>query len=475
MKSISARLRQACAASTLVLLAMSGASSAETLRDTLISAYNNSRLIEQNRAVLRAADEDVAVAVSALRPVFSYSASRSYSWDLETGVNQVTGIRQDSQSITNTLEMTGSWALFEFGRNKLSVEAAKEAVLAARQSLISVEQTVLFQAVQAYTEMRRSQDFVALRRNNVRVLNEEVRAANDRFEVGEVTRTDVAQAEARLAESEANLVSAQGDLETAREAFNLAVGRYPGTLAPPPAFPTIPASVDEARQIALASHPDIRQAQYLVSASELNVQVAEREILPALQVTGSVGYSDRSSLTNDLEPDASLGIEFGGPIYQGGRLNALYRQSVAQRDQNRANLLQTSLTISERVGFAWANLQVARASLRATDRAIEANQVAFDGTREEATLGARTTLDVLNAEQELLDSRGDRLDALTVEQDAYYFLLSTMGLLTAERLGLDVVAYDPEAYYNSVRNAPPIGASEEGIKLDRVLQSLGKK
>lgn len=461
-----------------VMALSAGAGHAETLADAMVSAYNNSNLLDLNRAVLKAADEDVALAVSNLRPVLNYSATQSYFKDLNTGFNtRGTGVvaRDNSTSLTNTIEMTLSMNVFEFGRNRLGIEAAKEAVLAARQSLIAEEQSVLFAAVQGYTAVRQAQEFVDLRRNNVRVLEEEQRAANDRFEVGEVTRTDVAQADARLAEAQSNLVSAQGDLETAREQFKLAVGRYPGNLEPMPAFPSVPNSLDEARNTAMVTHPSILQAQHTVSAQEVNVEIAERESLPTFAVTGDAGYSNQSANNNDLQAQASLGLSFGGPIYHGGRINALYRQASALLEQNRANLLQTTWNVEERVGFAWANLKSAQARLVSTDRQIEAQQIAFEGTREEATLGARTTLDVLNAEQELLDARGDRIDAQTVEQDAYYFLLSTMGLLTADRLGLNVVSYDPEAYYNSVRNAPSILTSKEGIKLDRVLKSLGKE
>lgn len=455
-----------------------GTAQSETLADAMVSAYNNSNLLELNRAVLKAADEDVALAVSTLRPVINYNASHGYFWDLDTGFlpDGLGGTeRQNTRTLTNTVELTLSLSLYEFGRNRLAVEAAKEAVLAARQSLVAEEQAVIFAAVQGYTAVRRAQEFVDLRRNNVRVLAEEQRAANDRFEVGEVTRTDVAQADARLAEAQANLVSAQGDLETAREQFKLAVGRYPGNLAPPPAFPSVPASLTDARNTAVVTHPSIRQAQHSVAAQEINVDISQREVLPSFSVQGAAGYSDSASLNNDLEPQASLSLQFGGPIYQGGRINALYRQAAALLAQNQANLLQTTLNVEERVGFAWANLQTARARLVSTNRQIEAQEIAFEGTREEATLGARTTLDVLNAEQELLDARGDRIEAQTIEQDAYYFLLSTMGLLTSEQLGLNVVSYDPEAYYNSVRTSPSIFTSDEGIKLDRVMKSLGKQ
>lgn len=461
----------ACAASLAIHTA-----SAETLTDTLVSAYNNSNILELNRAALRTADEDVALAVAALRPIIEYSASRSYAWDLDTDPTFAgSSTRETAQSFSDTIQMTASMALYEFGRNRLSVKAARQAVLAARQNLLAQEQDVLFAAATAYTEVRRAQSFVALRSNNVDVLREELRAANDRFDVGEVTRTDVAQAEARLASAEANLVSARGDLEIAREAFKLAVGRYPGTLAPPPAFTMVPASLAAAQSAGVTNHPALKQQQYLVAAQELNVEIATREVLPTVALSGSAGFSNQSSQTNDLEAQSSLSLSISGPLYQGGRLNALYRRAVAVLDQNRANLLQTTRSVEERVGFGWANFEVATASLRASERQIEAAEVAFEGTREEATLGSRTTLDVLNAEQELLDARGARLDALSVQQDAYYFMLSTMGMLTAASLGLNVVAYDADAYANAVDGAPTVFTNEQGIRLNKVLKSLGKQ
>lgn len=445
-------------------------SGAETLADALVSAYNNSNLLEQNRAVLRAADEDVATAVSALRPTISYLASRDWVRNFDSGF----GV--DSTTVVDTLGLTAELALYEFGRNRLAIEAAKESVLATRQALVQVEQDVLFSAVQAYMDVIRAVEFIELRRNNVRVLQEEVRAANDRFEVGEVTRTDVAQADARAAESQAALAAAEGDLEIAREAFNLAVGRYPGTLAAPPALPKTASSLDAARSIALRSHPQILQAQRLVSVSEINVARAEASVLPSVSATADLGYTNslNSSATGDLEPTGAIGLRLSGPIYQGGALNSAFRSTVAQRDQNRANLLQTTKFISERLGFAWSSAEVARAVLQSTIRQIEAARIAFEGVREEASLGARTTLDVLNAEQDLLDSQILRVDANRQQQVAIYGLLSAMGLLTADSLGLNVVSYDPEGYYNSVRTAPAIGSSQ-GIKLDRVLRNIGRQ
>ncbi|MCR9085301.1 MAG: TolC family outer membrane protein [Rhodobacteraceae bacterium] len=442
--------------------------SAETLADALVSAYNNSNLLEQNRAVLRAADEDVATAVAALRPTLDYVAAVDFSRNFDASF-----VQQDD-TVTNTLGISADLTLYEFGRNRLSIEAAKEAVLSTRQALIQVEQQVLFSAVVAYMDVIRAIEFVELRRNNVRVLTEEVRAANDRFEVGEVTRTDVAQAQSRQAEAQASLVAAEGDVETARESFNLAVGRYPGTLAAPPPLPRTADTLDSARTIALRGHPQILQAQRLVSVADLNVARAEAAILPRLSATADLGWTDGTgSASGDLEPTGTIGLELRGPIYRGGALNSAFRSTVAQRDQNRANLLQTTKVISENLGVAWYQVEVARAVLRSTVRQIDAARIAFEGVREEASLGARTTLDVLNAEQELLDAQGLRIDANRQEQVAIYGLLSAMGMLTADSLGLNVVAYDPEAYYNNVRTAPGVG-SPQGIKLDRVLRNIGR-
>ncbi|QIE42489.1 TolC family outer membrane protein [Rhodobacteraceae bacterium SC52] len=444
--------------------------SAETLTDALVSAYNNSDLLDQSRAVLRAADEDVAGAVSALRPTLDYQISESYGYN---GNPSSSGFQD---TFSTSLDLIAELAIYTGGRNRMALEAAKEAVLAAREGLIVQEQTVLFNAVDAYMTVYAAVETVELRRNSVRVLNEEVRAARDRFEVGEVTRTDVAQAEARLAQAEADLVAAEGDLETGRELYNLEVGRYPGVLAAPPSLPEAAPTETAARDIALRSHPRILQSQRLVTVDEINVNSAEAAVLPTLSASASVGYSnaeDRFGRTN-FDEDAGVSLTLRGPIYRGGQLNSVFRQAKAQRDNSRAQLLRTTAEISELVGRSWAVRDVSRASLIATGRQIEAAQIAFDGTREEATLGARTTLDVLDAEQDLLDAQASRISASAQEQRAVYALLASMGRLTADYLGLPVTTYDPAAYYNAVSNAPIIG-SEQGIQLDRVLKSIGRQ
>lgn len=427
--------------------------SAETLTDTLIAAYRNSNLLEQNRAVLRAADEDVAVALSALRPSLGLTGD-------------VTQVNQRFDELQASLSLTAQITLFSSGSNALGVEAAKEAVLATREALVNVEQQVLLAAVSAYVNVRLSQDIVTLGENNVRLIAEELRAARDRFEVGETTRTDVAQAEARLAAARAQLIAAEGDLLVAREDFRLAVGRYPGTLAPLPRLPATARSLDEARAIASRTHPLIRQSQRLVTVAHLNMQRARAAMRPSLGASASIGLNDQGDDTQ------SFGLQLDQTLYAGGQLSALFRQALASRDQSRATLLQTTLDIGQQVGEAWANVTVAEASIEATERAVQANQTAFEGVRDEAALGARTSLDVLDAEQDLLSARTDRISAEATRYIGVYSLLSAMGLLTVDHLRLGIPTYDPAAYYNAVRNAP--ATSAQGKRLDRVLKSIGR-
>jgi len=469
VRQMRASLGRAAAIALGVAVALPAA--AETLTDALVSAYDNSDLLEQQRAVLRAADEDVAQAVSALRPTLSYRLSEDYQYVDDPGPFQ------ERDTFSTNLDLIAELAIYTGGRNRLAIESAKEAVLAAREALVAREQQVLFEAVDAYMTVFAAIETVELRRNSVRLLEEEVRAATDRFEVGEVTRTDVAQAEARLAQAVADLEAAQGDLATAREDYNLEVGRYPGQLEPPPPLPATASSLPRAREIGLAGHPRILEAQRNVTVAEINARQAEASVLPSLSLQAQAGYSDVSDDAfdaDDLEPGASVSLELSGPIYQGGALNAAFRRARAQQDSARAQLLRTTREIDEQVGRAWAVRDVARAQLEATERQIEAARIAFEGTREEATLGARTTLDVLDSEQDLLDAQTARVEAAAQEQRSVYGLLSAMGRLTADYLDLPVTAYDPSVYYNAVSNAPPVG-SEQGIRLDRVLKSIGRQ
>ncbi|MBK5926094.1 transporter [Rhodobaculum claviforme] len=435
---------------------------AQTLTDTLIAAYRTSNLIGQNRAVLRAADEDVAQAVSALRPVVNFVA-RAEGVSAEQSLPSGPGTTR-VENLTAQLALSAELTVFDFGRNRLAIGAAEAQVLATRAALVGVEQQVLFNAVAAFMDVRAAISRLELREANVRLIGQELQAARDRFEVGEITRTDVSIAEARLAGARSQVAAAQGDLAVAREAYRAATGDYPVRLAPPPALPALPASLEAAQGVARDRHPAIRRAQFEVTAADLN---AERT---AAIGRGTVSGTLNLSIDDDRRDRSSVGLSYSRPVYTGGRNPSLSRQAIAQRDAARSNLHQTAVEVIEQVGRSWSNIAVSRAQIQASASQIEAAQTAFEGISQEAELGARTTLDVLNAEQELLDARVGRVDAETARTLAVYGLLSSMGLLTVEHLDLGIPVYDPEAYYNAVRNAPL--RSPQGEQLDRILQRM---
>jgi outer membrane protein len=314
----------------------------------------------------------------------------------------------------------------------------------------------------------RASEFVALRQNNLGLIDQELKSAQDRFSLGELTRTDVALAEARRAVSEANLAAAQGDLLAAREDFKAATGHYPKALNPAPKSPALPKTLEEAIRLAQQLHPAIKQAQHQVKVAELAIERSESKLKPRLTAGLSAEVDDQGT------SGAGVNLRLAGPIYQGGQLASQIRAAIANRDASRASLLQVSLEVSQRVAQAWVRRDVARAQIEAVEGQIRAARVAFRGVRDEAALGARTTLDVLNAEQDLLDAEASRISATADLYISTYALLAEIGLLNAQHLGLSVPIYDPAAYANAVGNAPVRYVSPEGEKLDAILKSLGK-
>ena len=463
------RLRQAAAAAAVALAAALSAAPAwaESLADSMVAAYRHSALLDQNRALLRAADEDVASAMAALRPVVQWVASHTFA--------RADGV----ETVSSTVQLVGQMTLYDWGRNQIGIDIAKEQVLSTRESLIAVEQDVLLSAVQAFLQVRSAEQQVALQQNSVSLLSQERQAAQDRFDVGEITTTDVALADAQLAATRAGLASAQGQLEIAREAYKAAVGKMPGKLSAPPPLPKRPKSLDNAQATAVRTHPAVRQAQRAVAAAELGVAAAAAERRPL--VTGQVGLGTTRAPSRTLfgsgqaenTTTLSAQIEARQTIYSGGALPAAHRKAMAQRDSARSALLNASRQVTQATGTAWANIDVAGAQIRAIDQQISAAQTAYDGVREEATLGARTTLDVLDAEQNLLQARADKITAEANLQLAHYQLLAAMGLLTVKDLKLGIPTYDPSAYYNAVRDAPY--TSTQGENLDRVLRAIGKQ
>lgn len=458
-------------------IAMPVLARAESLADALASAYENSGLIAQNRALLRAADEDVAQAVSQLRPIIDWSLrfAQEYGY-VKQIVSQgpvSTAVKSKLTGTSGNLTVTASLLLFDFGKTRAQIEAAKETVLATRQDLLSIEQQVLLRAVDAYLEVIRARRVVSLRSNNVRVLTEELRATMDRFEVGEVTRTDIAQSEARLAEARGNLSVAQGDLEASVAEYRAAVGRKPGDLSYPKDRPRVKGGEPAAMTVALAKNPDLLSAKHAVAAADLNISVAEALTKPTVSLFAQ-GTLEDSFDDKSYRHGGSFGVQATGPIYQGGRLASVRRQAISQRDSQIGRLYTMRSDVERGVSNAFARLDAAVATEKASQERVRAQQVAFEGVREEARLGARTTLDVLNAEQELLDARVSLVTATVEVNKAAYAVLYAMGELTVKELRLNAPTYDPAVYYKSAKTAP-VGISPQGQKLDRILQGLHKK
>lgn len=443
------------AAVSVFALAAALPAGAESLADALVAAYKTSKVLDQNEALLRAADEDVAGSVAALRPVISFVARSQYN---DPQVSTVGNLQR-------SYSLVAQWTLLDFGRRKLGVEIAKETVLATREALRGLESRVLLQAVDAYVNVRLQSEIVALRQSNVRLIGEELKAAKDRFDVGEVTRTDVALAQARLASAQSGLVAAQGDLATARERYKAMTGAYPGRLTTLPKLPATAGSLDAARTQALASHPDIAVAQRQVTVADLGLQIARASRMPTL--TAEAGLA-RTGASDDTAK--SLSLTLNQPLYTGGAIASGERGALANKEAAQAALAQAGIVVAENVGNAWSAVDVASASITAGSQQVAAAQAAFDGVREEADLGARTTLDVLDAEQELLDARAQKLTAEAQRYVGVYNLLSAMGLLSVEHLKLDVPVYDPAAYYNAVKSAP---ISAQGKALDRIMGRIG--
>ena len=439
---------------------------AETLTDAMVMAYNNSPTLDVARAALRAVDESVPQARAGLRPRVTASASATLATSNDrffAGANNIA----DSQRVG----VDGNWTIFDGGETAAAVDAALASVAGQRAQLLVQEQAVLLDTVTAYLDVRRDLQFVSLAQNNVRVITRQLQAASDRFEVGEVTRTDVSQARARLAAAQTNLVSNQGALERSRDAYRAVVGAEPSNLAPPPALPALPNSEAAALEIANANHPSLVVGREAVREAEFRVAQARANFRPTVELNGNVSlgntFDARTGGGQETSRSTQIGASVVLPLYQGGALSSAVRQRVAQLEQAQAQLNEAARLIQRQVSVAWTNLRVARSSIGSSRQQITAARVAFEGIVEEARLGARTTLDVLDTEQDLLNAQSNLVSAQRDEYVAAYNLLSAMGLLTVSHLGLPVDAYDPSIYFEAVEDGP--FAPNRAAILERVL------
>jgi len=423
---------------------------ADTLADALRLAYETNPSLAANRAALRATDESVALARAAMRPSISLSATANFAQNPAL-----------TSAITDTYSaaLNASLTLYDGGQSRLALEAAKQVVLANRAGLRGVEQGIMLSAIISYVDVQRDSAAVGLARNNVSLLTEQVQATRDRFDAGVITRTDVSLAEARLAGAQANLAAAQGMLARSNENYRAVIGVAPHNLAPRPPLPTLPASLALAEAAAQANHPQVIAALHGERAAMLDMQRARAARGVTVQGQASVGASSAPSPFGGSSN--SVSITGSIPLYTGGALVSLVRQAGSVLERRMAETQDTRRAVSQNTAIAWANLQVARSAIEANRLQVQAAQLAYEGSQEEARLGARTTLDVLNAEQEKLNAQNS---LNTAQRDAYvagYNLLAAIGALTADQLNIGIPLYDPNVHYNQVRNAPgtDLGAS----------------
>ncbi|MDF2232785.1 TolC family outer membrane protein [Albimonas sp. CAU 1670] len=442
------------------LLALAGPLQAESLADAMAKAYANHPGLAAQRAALRGLDE--AEYQARAQAYGTVNLQADYGWQNTDVQRSLARPRSRDDADPLDLGLQGSIPLYTGGQIENNAEAALQAVESGRSTLTSAEQSVLLAAVTAFEDVRRDIALVGVARSNVRVIGEQLKAAQDRFEVGEVTRTDVAQAESRLAASRSTLAAITGQLARSRQAYLAAVGEPAGELETPPPLPPLPESEAAAIALAEAQHPDLIAARFDARQAEFQVKAAIGRSLPQVSLNGSAGYSDDSVFIDDI-PTAtdsnavSVGVTASMPLWTGGRNASAVRQAQANYARAMALIQNTGRSVRQDVSNSWSGLSVARASITAARQQIKASQIAFDGVREEATLGARTTLDVLDAEQELASAKADLIAALRDEYVAGYNLLASVGALTVTHLGLDVTPYDPDLYRTGVINEDPYG------------------
>jgi outer membrane protein len=433
---------------SLSLALLAGTASADTLRGALAATYANNPTITAQRESLRSTDATVAIARAAGRP--SLNGTVGVNRDLtQAGVFNRAG---KGPFLSGGVDL--SYPLFSGGSVRNSIKAAKTRVEAGRAALRAVEGDVFTEAVAAYMDVIRDRAIVELNQNQVRVLTTNLEATRDRFQIGDITRTDVAQSEARLSLGRSNLATVQGRLTGSEENYRRVIGRRPDALQPPPPLPPLPVSADQAVQIALANNPDLLAITRQADAAGYDVRTVRASRLPTVSAVGSGDYSKTINSTA-IGPSSgtatSVGLSGRIPIYQGGLPAARIRQAQAFEGQALEQRVGTERAVVATTRSAFAVYQAAQNAIASNQVAVSANELALEGARAENSVGTRTILDVLNAEQELLNAQ---VLLVSARRDAYvagFQLLNAMGQAEAEDLGLEGgPLYDPLGNYRRV-------------------------
>jgi outer membrane protein len=439
----------------LLAAAAAAPASAQTLDDALAQAYANNPTLQAERANLRATDEYVPTALAGWRPTVTLSGSAGYTSGNTTTLNPNTETNQTISAARDVAEVQAEVTenVYNGGKTKALTAQAKDRVRSERANLVNVEQQVFTSAVTAYVTVIQNEQLLALAVNNAQVLKEQLKATQDRFSVGEITRTDVAQSESSLAEAEAEVQTAQGNLQTARATYEQVIGAPPGKLTPPQPLALPVHSRQEAALQAAGNNPAVIQAKFVQSEASDSVDVAWSALLPTLQLQG-IGYDQVNQAQSDYTTDgAEVLATLSVPIYQGGSEYAAIRQAVQQREQARQQVDIQRRTAVQTAESNWETLVATRATITSTRAEIAANEIALDGTEREAIVGSRTTLDVLNAQQLLLQSQVTLVQNLANLVTASYNVAAAIGRFTARDIGLHVPLYDDNAYYRAVKDS----------------------
>lgn len=432
---------------------------AQTLEQALVAAYRNNPTLNSQRAATRATDEYVPIALSGYRPQIFGSAFTGVQWS-ETRLDRSAAALQGGGSLSNTLTfpsgfgITISQTIYDGLRTANSVRSAESQVRGQRELLRNTEQLVLLDAATAYMNVLQNAALLELQKQNLEALREELRAARDRFSVGEITRTDVAQAEASVANAESELALAQSNLNTANAVFYQVIGLRPNKLTPGrPIDRLLPRNLNLAVDLGLSRHPAVKAAEFAVDAGLSNVKVAESALSPTLTLNGSASSDYNSTDNVERQTAAAATLNLTVPIYQGGAEYATIRQSKETLGQLRIEVDVNREQVRANVVQFWGAWEAAKAAIESAQASVAANEIALRGVREEWRVGQRTTLDVLNAQTALFDARASLVIAQRDRVVASYSVLSASGELSASRLGLKVPLYNPQIHYNQVRDA----------------------
>jgi outer membrane protein len=446
-----------------------------SLKQALEATYRNNPTLARTRSSIKNLDEGVVQALAGLKPTVHGRVSVTDTNFIHQA-QAFSFLAHKPNAYSNTATLSISQLLYDGGQTRGKVDSAKLAVFSGREELISAEQDTLLAAITVYMDLRQAQANLNLAKSNITVLQQQLQASRDRFEVGEVTRTDVSQTEARLASAISNRESSRAALQGAVASYVSIVGEKPHRVQTPPEHTAIPSTLARAEAIALEGHPRIRAAKLNLKAASIDVDVSRKNRIPT--VTGSITTSstDTSGLGNFAENSnisVAVGVTAEIPIFQGGKLDSQKRSASNAKKVDQYNLDIAINTTKLNLRRNYANWQAAVAAIRASQAQIRSARIAFEGVREEAKLGSRTTLDVLDAEQELLSARSNLVSALRDEQVQAYNVLAEMGHLTARSLRLNVDLHDPKANYDAVVKDSPLGLQR--INLLEKLQKRRKK